>query len=255
MRKITCQVCKAEFPRNDIVTIEGINVCPECKPVFEQKLREGMSLKGEMGSNDALDKRYRSLRGTWFIMLGWPFFCLCMALLRSNKARLMDESTIAMVRIALYAFAGICLIESRYVRKLMVSYAHRQISSQPTSPRSSASKQNSLWEKYNWAVVVPLVMSEFIAISGIFLFIRGRSALDLYLLLLVSVIAMIMNRPKKEELASLREANPTPLSQDVTYGRQGWEMPPELTRRSRVPCLSSRLGGRHGLAWLLSSFM
>jgi hypothetical protein len=228
MEKFKCRVCGAEFPRKDIMAIEGIDVCPECKPIFEQKLRQATGVRGDVRPDDAVDKQYSSLKRTWFIMLLWPVFLLCLVLLRLTNGRLVDESAVAMMRIALYAFAGICLLASVYVRKLMVSRLAGQASSGRLPPRSSTSKQTSPSEKYQRAVVVSLVICEFIAIAGIYLFVRSKSAPDLYLLLLVAVVAMVMNRPKKEELVGLTEASLASLSPDASCDLQGWEMPPEL---------------------------
>jgi len=43
-QKLTCSQCGLEFPASEIITYENNYVCGGCKPIFVQKLREGMNL-------------------------------------------------------------------------------------------------------------------------------------------------------------------------------------------------------------------
>lgn len=45
--KTACAHCNGNFFTNDLVNIQGYNVCAECKPSFLQKLQEGGSMVGE----------------------------------------------------------------------------------------------------------------------------------------------------------------------------------------------------------------
>ena len=57
--------------------------------------------------------------------------------------------------------------------------------------------------KYSIAVIASLAMSESIGIYGLVLFLLGKNAMDLYLLVGISAAAMFYYRPKKDELLNL----------------------------------------------------
>jgi len=54
-------------------------------------------------------------------------------------------------------------------------------------------------------MVISLALSESIGIYGLVLFLLGKNTMDLYLFILVSAGAMIMYRPRKDELLSLAQ--------------------------------------------------
>ncbi len=43
-----CSECRREFAQDEMLRFENLWVCAECKPVFVQKLKEGVSLSGEI---------------------------------------------------------------------------------------------------------------------------------------------------------------------------------------------------------------
>lgn len=57
-------------------------------------------------------------------------------------------------------------------------------------------------------MIVALTMSETMGIFGLVLFLLGKNSVDLYLLVAVSAAAMIMYRPRKEEVIVLARENP-----------------------------------------------
>lgn len=48
MEMVQCSVCGKGFSQDAVVKMGDYRVCSECKPVFLQRLREGLSLSGEM---------------------------------------------------------------------------------------------------------------------------------------------------------------------------------------------------------------
>lgn len=56
-------------------------------------------------------------------------------------------------------------------------------------------------------MIVTLALSESIAIYGLVLFLIGKDPMDLYLLILISAAAMLIYRPKKEEVIHLSRMN------------------------------------------------
>jgi hypothetical protein len=76
------------------------------------------------------------------------------------------------------------------------------------SGRSQVSQPAQVWkflalQKYSAATIVALAMSESIGIYGLVLFFLGKNPTDLYLLILVSAAAMLVYRPRKDEMLSL----------------------------------------------------
>ncbi len=45
---VQCSVCKKQFDDEAVIKAGDYRVCADCKPVFFQRLREGLSLTGEM---------------------------------------------------------------------------------------------------------------------------------------------------------------------------------------------------------------
>jgi uncharacterized RDD family membrane protein YckC len=45
---VTCAECGRVFPVSEVVQLSNVSVCADCKPVFLQKLREGVAPKGVM---------------------------------------------------------------------------------------------------------------------------------------------------------------------------------------------------------------
>ena len=45
---VQCSLCKREFEEDAVIKAGDYRVCAECKPLFFQRLREGLNLTGEM---------------------------------------------------------------------------------------------------------------------------------------------------------------------------------------------------------------
>lgn len=48
MDMVRCTECGREFPESDVIRFDDAAVCAECKPLFFQRLREGVAAQGEM---------------------------------------------------------------------------------------------------------------------------------------------------------------------------------------------------------------
>jgi hypothetical protein len=108
----------------------------------------------------------------------------------------MGSEAFAPLRIVLYVLAFATLIASRYVRRLILAGGGRSVD-------AAQAQAAAIMPKYSGAVIASLAMGESIAIYGLVLFLLGRNAVDLYLLIGISAAAMVYYRPKKEELAFL----------------------------------------------------
>jgi uncharacterized RDD family membrane protein YckC len=51
--EVACAECGRRFPAGEVIQYSGVNVCAGCKPVFFQKLREGVQVGGAVTMNYA----------------------------------------------------------------------------------------------------------------------------------------------------------------------------------------------------------
>ncbi len=108
----------------------------------------------------------------------------------------LSAEALGTLRTVLYALGLVTLIAAGYIRRLIL--AAGRSAAGPTQ-----AGQSSVLAKYSTAVIASLAMSESIGIYGLVLFLLGKNALDLYLLVGISAAAMFYFRPKKDELLNL----------------------------------------------------
>ncbi len=150
-----------------------------------------------MITEQELDKRLMTLKIIWFAMLMSLGIYLFVGIqVGTNVQSSINEDTFGILRTVLYAMAFAILIATRYIRKLIMS-GKNQVS-QPVQVLKHPALQ-----KYSAATIVALAMSEGIGIYGLVLFFLGKNSTDLYLLILISAAAMVMYRPRKDEMLNL----------------------------------------------------
>jgi len=146
-----------------------------------------------------LDKRLMTLRIIWFAMLmSLDIYLFVGIQVGTNVQSSINEDTLGILRTVLYAMAFAILIATRYIRKLILS--GKSEVSQPAQVLKHPALQ-----KYSAATIVALAMSESIGIYGLVLFFLGKNSTDLYLLILISAVAMVMYRPRKDEMLNLAQ--------------------------------------------------
>ncbi|HUL22653.1 MAG TPA: hypothetical protein VLZ10_14450 [Thermodesulfobacteriota bacterium] len=152
-----------------------------------------------------VDKRLMILRIIWFAMLISLAVYLFVAIrVATNVQPSISGEMFTILRTVLYVMAIAILIAAKYVRKLIMS--GRSQVSQPAQALEYLALQ-----KYSAATIVALAMSESIGVYGLILFFLGKNSRDLYLLILVSAAAMVIYRPRKDEMLSLVQAGPMDL--------------------------------------------
>jgi len=162
-------------------------------------------------TDEELSKAMLNLRIIWFAMLAALAIYLLVAHQVENMAQVpMDKETFAIIKALLYGVAFITLIATRYMRKLLLSgkIQHR--------PQTQTSRHPAV-QKYAVATIRALAMSESIGIYGVILFLIGKNAMDLYLLILISAAAIFIYRPRKEEVTRLAQEGGTaypPMEQE-----------------------------------------
>ena len=149
-----------------------------------------------------LDKRLMTLRIIWFALLMSLAVYLFVAIQVGTKVQSsINEETLGILRTALYAMAFAILIAMRYIRKLIMS-GKSQVS------QSAQALEHLALQKYSAATIVALAMSESIGIYGLILFFLGKNSTDLYVLILISAAAMVIYRPRKDEMLNLVQVRP-----------------------------------------------
>ena len=102
----------------------------------------------------------------------------------------LNAETFRILRTGLYALSLVVLAAAGFVRRRVLAAKNP-----PAGPA----------QKYASAVITSLAMSESVGIYGLFLFLLGRDASDLYLLVALSAATMVYFRPRREELLSLAQ--------------------------------------------------
>ena len=150
-----------------------------------------------MITEQELDKRSMTLRIIWFALLVSLGIYLFIGIrVGPNVPSSISEEALGILRTVLYAMACAILIAARFIRKLILSGKGEV--SQPVQALEHLALQ-----KYSAATIVALAMSESIGIYGLVLFLLGKNSTDLYLLILISAAAMVMYRPRKDEMLTL----------------------------------------------------
>jgi hypothetical protein len=125
-----------------------------------------------------------TLRIIWIAMLASLAAYLLAGLLAAPRIRAtMGVGSLSLLRPALYAVGLLTLLAAGHVRRLIQGAAAEM-------PR------------YTSAVVASLAMCESVGIYGLILYLLGKSATDLFLLIGISAAAMVYYRPKEEDLSA-----------------------------------------------------
>ena len=149
-----------------------------------------------------LDKRLTTLRIIWFaLLMSLGIYLFVGIQVGTTIQSSINEETLGILRTVLYAMACVILIAAKFIRKVILSGKGEV--SQPAQALEHLALQ-----KYSAATIVALAMSESIGVYGLILFFLGKNSRDLYLLILVSAAAMVIYRPRKDEMLSLVQAGP-----------------------------------------------
>lgn len=150
-----------------------------------------------MITDEQLDRELSKLKIIWFGMLGSLALYLIIALqVAPNIQVSLDKSIFNVVKTVIYLFTLIIIVITRYIRRFILSGKSQQ-------GQGIQSFQSLTLQKYTTVMIVAWALLECIGIFGLILFFLGKNSTDLYLLLIVSAVAMLWYRPKKDELVSL----------------------------------------------------
>jgi F0F1-type ATP synthase membrane subunit c/vacuolar-type H+-ATPase subunit K len=152
---------------------------------------------GMMISDQELDKRLSTLKAIWFAMLASLAIYMFVGLQVAENLRVsLNHETFGVLRTVLYTVAVVTLIITRYLKRLFLSAKGEQ-------QTAIQIDQLTVLQKYSTAMIVTWSLSESVGIYGFVLFLLGKNTVDLYLLTLISAGAMILYRPRKDEVTDL----------------------------------------------------
>jgi F0F1-type ATP synthase membrane subunit c/vacuolar-type H+-ATPase subunit K len=156
-----------------------------------------------MITDEEVKKGLMTLNIIWFAILMSLVIYLVVGLqVKENMQTSMDAATFTTFKSILYGIAAITLVIARFVRKFVLSEKGGKFF---VKSRSRQTTQNPVLAKYTAAMIISLALTESVGIYGLVLFFIGKNALDLYLLIAVSAIAMLFYRPNKEEIIALSQ--------------------------------------------------
>ena len=143
---------------------------------------------------------YKIILVIWWAIFGslFIYFIVCHAIGDQLQNVGNTNVPVDMIKYALWGVSIVTLVSAHYIRKFLLSTGSTGFSSSQT-----ASLQHPAAGKYTVVIIITLALLESIGIYGVVLFLIAKDTASLYQLLIVSGIAMIYYRPRKEELFEL----------------------------------------------------
>jgi hypothetical protein len=137
----------------------------------------------------------------WFAMLVSLVIYLFVGLqITNNLETSVNEKTYSVFKTVLYMLTCLILIATWYLRKFLLFRTVQPV-------QATQALDHPALQRYFIGAVISWALSEGIGVFGLILFLLGRNAMDLYILILIAAIAMFLYRPKKEDVIGLVEEN------------------------------------------------
>jgi hypothetical protein len=157
-----------------------------------------------MISDEEVKRGLMTLNIIWFaIFISLVVYLFVGIMVKENFQTSMDAATFTTLKSILYGIAAITLVITRFVRKFILS---AKGSDKQLAQNDKPFTQHPALAKYTTAMIVSLAMTESVGIYGLVLFFIGKNAMDFYLLIAVSAIAMFFYRPNREEIVNLSQS-------------------------------------------------
>jgi hypothetical protein len=174
-----------------------------------------------------LDRGLTTLKIMWIAMLGsLAVYLLVAHQTGADWQPALDGDKFAKLRVIIYLISLVNLFLPRYVKRRVLSTKARPkkppaalghlmtpllglavaLSGKGRGRSSPLAFENAVLQKYVSATILTLATYESIGIYGLVLFYLGKSTVDLCVLVLVSAVAMVFNRPNRDELIRLSQA-------------------------------------------------
>ena len=150
---------------------------------------------------DQLDKGWTKIMIIWIAMLSSlvVYFVVC-KMIEDQLTIIMAGSQLEVLKYALFGIAALTLLGAYLFRKFMMGKIARTVNGS-----AFQSDIHPAISKYIPVCVVVMAFSESVGIYGMVLFLISKDLVSLYQLMILSAIAMVVFRPKKEELIYIAE--------------------------------------------------
>ncbi len=126
------------------------------------------------------------------------YLVVCMIVEKDLQINIDPKLPLETIKYALFGVSFITLFVVYYLRKFLLrTISSNVISSQTSSP------QHPAVGKYLVSVIITSALLESIGIYGVVLFFLAKDTSSLYELLIISAVAMIYFRPRKDELLNI----------------------------------------------------
>jgi len=151
---------------------------------------------GKNGTKE-LDKAWTTIKIVWGALVGsLAIYLLACKLMETQLTPLSPGLPIETMRVSFIIIAIVTIAATSYIRKALLKISK----SEPSFVKIRRHQQPPAAAKYTTAIIVAMALSESIGIYGVVLFVLSKDAPTLYLFLVVSAMAMLYYRPRKEEL-------------------------------------------------------
>jgi hypothetical protein len=156
----------------------------------------GMIDKKEL---DQLDKSWTIIMIIWVALFSSLSVYLLIGKIIEGGLKPVADLPFDSLRIVLYGAAGFVFFIAHFIRKALLKIPER--SSVSTIAQTSVVQgQHPAAGKYLTAIIAAAALSESIGIFGLVYFALSKDSTILYLFIAFSAIAMIVYRPRKDEL-------------------------------------------------------
>jgi len=149
-----------------------------------------------MLTEQELNKEMRRINFIYFAILFSLAIYLFVGLTigKNTKTTIGDEFTT--IKTALYVISLVSLLAAKPIKKFIWKKGR-------INTHKAGSSYNPVIQRYTSAIVISAAVLESIGVYGLILFMLGKNPVDLYVLIAVSAVAMLQNRPKRAEVVSL----------------------------------------------------
>ena len=150
---------------------------------------------------DQIDKGWTKIMVIWVALLSSLVFYLVICKAVENQVVIsMDASQLEVIKYALFIMSALTLACAYLLRKILMGKITR-----PVQGGAFQSDTHPAVGKYLMIIIIVMVLSESVGIYGMVLFFISKDAMSLYQRMILSAAAMVVFRPKKEELIEVAE--------------------------------------------------
>jgi len=150
---------------------------------------------------DQIDKGWTKIMVIWIALIGSLLFYLVICKAVENQVVVsMEGSQLEVFKYALFGMSVLTLAGAYLLRKILMEKIAR-----PIQGGSFQSDTHPAVGKYLIVIIIVMALSESVGIYGMVLFFISKDLVSLYQLMILSAGAMVVFRPRKEELIGMVE--------------------------------------------------